>query len=232
MQNKKIIKQEPKESAQIKRDYELPPVLEQKHSNTGMRAGDFDILKAATSDLFRKPKDTYDPYADFDPNFDPLKPMKEEGKSLREMMKEKMEKMDKVESVEDRKARLKAQRDLIIKQKQETRETELKEARDGNSDNQYSNSLFKDFLALDKKVNQQEQKKKHTHEVEKENHVDIKKEEEDNEAQVIQSKVIKKDMKSLFEESDEEDEAKKKADEKARLERSKKIIKNLTDEGN
>ena len=133
-----------------------------------MRAADYDILKAATSDLFKKaPKDTYDPYADFDPNFDPLKPMKEEGKSLRELMKEKMEKMDKVETVDDRKARLKAQRDLIIKQKQETRKTELTNELEGNSDNKYSNNLFNDFLALDKKVNQQEQKKKNAVVVEK-----------------------------------------------------------------
>lgn len=120
-QSKKILKQEPKEFAQVRRDYDLPPVMEQKHSNAGMRAADLDILKAATSDLFKKQRDTYDPYADFDPENDPLKPMKEEGKSLREMMKEKMEKMEKAEAVDDRKARLKAQRDLLIKQKQEER---------------------------------------------------------------------------------------------------------------
>ena len=124
--NKKILKQEPKETTQIKRDYDLPPVMEQKHSNAGMRAADLDILKAATNDLFKKQRDTYDPYSDFDPSYDPLKPMKaEEGKSLRELMKEKMEKMEKVESVDDRKTRLKAQRDLLIKQKQDVRQTEL-----------------------------------------------------------------------------------------------------------
>lgn len=230
--NKKILKQEPKETTQIKRDYDLPPVMEQKHSNAGMRAADLDILKAATNDLFKKQRDTYDSYSDFDPSYDPLKPMKaEEGKSLRELMKEKMEKMEKVESVDDRKTRLKAQRDLLIKQKQDVRQTELKEARDGKSTNEYSNNLFKDLLALDKKVNLQEQKKRNTTVNENKEERENLKDDEDQEAQVIQTRAVKKDMKSLFEDSDEETEAKKIKDEKARLERHRKIIKNLTEEG-
>ena len=64
------------------------------------------------------------------------------------------------ESVQDRAARLKKQRDLIVKQKQEKLNLELQEAREGQSDNKYSNNLLKDLLAIDKKVNQQEQKKK------------------------------------------------------------------------
>lgn len=77
----------------------------------------------------------------------------------------------------------------------------------------------------------QEQKKKHLVNEKKHDHDDNQRDLEDQEAQPIQSKVVKKDMKSLFEDSDDESEAKKVADEKARLERHKKIIKNITEEG-
>lgn len=69
------------------------------------------------------------------------------------------ESKDLKESVQDRTARLKKQRDLIIKQKQDKLNQELQEAREGKTDNKYSNSLLKDLLAIDKKVNQQEHKK-------------------------------------------------------------------------
>jgi len=216
----------------IKRDMDLPPVM-QSHKDANLMAGDYDILKEATNDLFRKKKDPhYDPYADFDPGVDEFKQDQGEQKSMRKLMEEKMKKMNEVESVEDRKARLKAQRDLIVKMKQEERDKELQEAREGKSDNKYSNNLFKDLLALDKKVNQQEQKKKHDQNknpaVLKVEDYDENSDDESKEKQ----KEVKKDMKSLFEDSDEEDQKKKEDELKARQERQKQIMKQIAQESN
>lgn len=149
---------------------------------------------------------------------------------MQELMKEKLEKMKDIEAPDDRKARLKAQRDLLIKQKQEERQNELKDAKEGKSDNKYSNKLFQDFLAIDKKVSKQEAKKKELMKKKSEDSPEAKPQ-EDDEAEVI-SKPKKKDMKSLFEDSDEENEAKKKEDEKARLERQRMVMKQAAEESN
>lgn len=107
--------------------YDLPPVSTGPKTGA-MMANDYDILKAASSNLFQKPKKdpSYDAYND-DANFDPWnKPKEEEGKSLRELMREKInnantppkeEVKDGKETVEQRKARLKAQRDLLVQKK-------------------------------------------------------------------------------------------------------------------
>lgn len=214
--------------------HDLPPVSMGGRNGATM-AADYDILKAASNDLFKKDKvkNTYDPYAD-DANFDPWnKPKEGEGKSMKELMKEKMEKMEKekVEPVDDRKARLKAQRDLLVQKKKQEMHNELKDAREGKTDNKYSNNLFKEFLSLDKKVSQQEEKKKRS-QVKKDDSPEIKPQ-EDNESQPIPSKNSKKDMKSLFDDSDDEDAAKsKEAEIKARQERQRQIMKQIAKEGN
>lgn len=205
-----------------------------------MMAADYDILKAASNDIFGKKKknDTYDPYAD-EPNFDSWNKKPEgEGKSMRELMAEKMNKMgptkkkeeekSNVESVEERKARLKAQREALLKKKQEEREKELQEAREGKSDNKYSNNLFKEFLALDKKVSKQEQMKRGNDKPKAES-PEIKPE-EDDEATPISTKQPKKDMASLFDDSDDDAEVKKKAEEQARRERALKVMKEAAKE--
>lgn len=140
------------------------------------------------------------------------------------------------ESVQDRAARLKKQRDLIVKQKQEKLNLELQEAREGQSDNKYSNNLLKDLLAIDKKVNQQEQKKKKVA-MPKEDVLEVDNFEEDDEAQPMdkpknQPKAVKKDMKSLFADSDDEEETKKQEELKARQERQRNVMKQLVKEGN
>jgi hypothetical protein len=215
----------------INLDYDLPPVSQQKRSG-GMLGSDYDILKAASNDLFKKDKkkDTYDPYAD-EPDFDPWNKQKEsEEKSMRELMKEKMEKMSDVESVEDRKARLRAQRDLIVQQKKKEMHEELKDAREGKTDNKYSNNLFKDLMALDKKVSQQEEQKKRSTRPKKDDSPEIKPQ-EDDEAQPMPGKAPKKDMKSLFDSDDEDTEEKKKQEELARRERARQVMKQAAEEG-
>jgi hypothetical protein len=209
--------------------YDLPPVMG-KNASGGMRAADYDILKAASNEMFKKDrkKDTYDPYAD-EPDFDPWnKPKQEEGKSMRELMKEKMEKMKDVEAPDDRKARLQAQRDILVKQKQLDRREELVESKQGKSENKYSNKLFEDFLALDKKVTKEQKKKEISSKVGKDS-PDIKPQ-EDNEAEEVSTKPGKKDMKSLFDDSDEEDN--KAQLEKERKERQREIMKQAASENN
>lgn len=213
-----------------KMTYDLPPVSSDKKSGS-MMAADYDILKAASSDLFGKKKDkTYDPYAD-EPNFDSWnKKSDEEGKSMRELMKEKMDKMHTTskpepelkESMEERKARLKAQRDLLVKQKQEQMQKELLESREGKTDNKYSNNLFKELMTLDKKVTAQEAKKKKVPHPQSDS-PDLKPN-EDDESEVIEPKKPKKDMRSLFDDSDD-DEEKKKAEDAARKERYRQVMK-------
>lgn len=106
-------------------------------------------------------------------------------------------------------------------------ESELKDAREGKTDNKYSNNLFKDLMALDKKVTQQEAKKK---KVNNKSESPEFKPEEDNEAQDITPKQVKKDMKSLFNDSDEDDNSKKEAEDKARRERHKLIMKQMAND--
>lgn len=215
----------------VSKNYDLPPVMEKKLVTHGMASADYDILKAASSDLFKKKKDTSDPYAEADLEFEPLH--SKEHKTMRQLMEEKLKKegpASTVESVEDRKARLRAQRDLLLKQKEQERKIELEQARDGQTNNKYSNSLFNDLLALDKKVNQQENKKKHVSDHSKrETEVPEVKPSEDDEAEIIPQRVVKKDMKSLFADSDDENEEKKQAENKARQQRNKQIIKNIID---
>jgi hypothetical protein len=215
-----------------KMTYDLPPVSNDKKSGS-MMAADYDILKAASSDLFGKKKDkTYDPYAD-EPNFDSWnKKSDEEGKSMRELMKEKMDKMHTTtkqepelkESMEERKARLKAQRDLLVKQKQDQMQKELLESREGKTDNKYSNNLFKELMSLDKNVTAQEAKKKKIAHP-KSDSPDLKPN-EDDESEVIEPKKPKKDMRSLFDDSDD-DEEKKKAEDVARKERYRQVMKQV-----
>jgi hypothetical protein len=211
--------------------YDLPPVSNEKKS-AGMVAVDYDILRAASNDLFTKKKDHgYDPYAD-EPNFDSWnKKSDEEGKSMRELMKEKMDRMkptvvlesDMKESVEERKARLQAHRDLLVKNKQEQMSKELQESREGKTENKYSNNLFKELMSLDKKVTAKEEKKKQAF-YPKTDSPDIKPK-EDDEAEVMESKKTKKDMKSLFDDSDDDEEEKKRVEEAARKERYVQVLK-------
>jgi hypothetical protein len=226
---------EPKVDPSIKRaEMDLPPVSQQRNHNGNMMAGDMDILKAASSDMFKKDKH-YDPYADFDPLNDPFKQKDDDKVSMKELMKRKLEKADdpNVEKVDDRKARLKAQRDLLVKKKQEERDDELKDARDGKTENQYSNNLLKDLLALDKKVNAQEQKKKFDVDRKKPQQEVLQVDDFDDDMPAAkQQPKPKKDMKSLFDDSDDEEELKKQSDLKARQERQKNVMKQLIQEGN
>ena len=216
--------------------YDLPPVSNQRKAG-GMMAADYDILREASNDIFgkNKNKNTYDPYAD-DVSFDPWnKKPKEEGKSMSEMMKEKLSKMNQKEdkkegeegkeSAEERKARLIAQRNKIVQQKKEAMEKELKEARDGKSENKYSNNLFNELMSLDKKVSQKEAKKKKVVKVEEKPEV---KPNEDDEAQPMAQKKPKKDMHSLFDDSDDDDKAKEEAE---RKERMRKVMREMASEG-
>lgn len=139
-------------------------------------------------------KSTYDPYAD-EVDFNPWnKDTQNEGKTMAELMKAKLAKMDNgekkkeeegKESIEARKARMIAQRELIVKQKQEKMNKELEEAREGKTDNKYSNNLFKELMSLDKKVNQKEAMKKG---VKQKEGSTVVKPNEDDEAQPISSK--------------------------------------------
>ena len=213
--------------------FDLPPVSQNKKSG-GMLAADMDILKAASSDLFKKnQKKDYDPYTD-DADFGAWnKKQENSGKTMAELMKAKLEKMSSNEAPkveknpdpEDRKARLKAQRDRIVKLKQEEMKKELEDARQGNTDNKYSNNLFKELMSLDKKVTQQEAKKKKPG-VKKTDSPEVKPS-EDDEAEVISSQPKKKDMASLFDD-DSDDEEKKKKEDAARKERYRQVMKNMT----
>lgn len=240
-----MIKVESKQDQTVKRDMDLPPVTQ--HRDPAMMGADYDILKAASQDIFAKDKSKhYDPYADFDPTDDPFKQDDTEKLSMRELMQKKLQghptKTEEAattgESVEDRKARLKAQRDLILKKKQEERDKELQEARDGKSDNKYSNNLLKDLLALDKKVNAQEEKKKNDVDKKRKPVAEVLQVDDfDEEAEEIKPKGVnkptpKKDMKSLFDSDDDEEELKKKADLKARQERQKQAMKQIINEEN
>lgn len=235
-----MIKVEPKEDQTAKRNpMDLPPVMQQRKVDSGMLAADMDILKAASSDMFKKDH-SYDPYADFDPSNDPFKQKSEsDGMSMQELMKKKLEKMEEVKvpkqdvDVDDRKARLKAQRDLLIEKKKKERQKELDEARDGNTENQYSNNLLKDLLALDKKVNAQEQKKKaDTQKRQEQPQPEFLQVDDFDEDDAVKPKNVKKDMKSLFDDSDDDEEKKKQADIKARQQRQKNVMKQLIQEGN
>lgn len=113
---KNVIKVEPIQEQRQPMD--LPPVMQQRHVDHEMMAADMDILKASTQQILKKEKH-YDPYADFDPQNDPFKQKESEQLSMHELMKKKLDKIEDTnkESVEDRKARLKAQRDMIVKKK-------------------------------------------------------------------------------------------------------------------
>ena len=100
---------------------------------------------------------------------------------------------------------------------------ELEEAREGNTENKYSNNLFKELMSLDKKVNQKEAQKKQGRD---KNDFEDPKPKEDDEAQVLGAKKPKKDMHSLFD-SDDEDTEKAEAD---RKERHRKIMKQMAQE--
>lgn len=211
--------------------YDLPPVSMQK--NAGAMAADYDILREASNDIFgkNKKKSTYDPYAD-DIDFEPWN-KKEEGqaKTMAEMLKEKLSKMNNgeekkeeeegKESLEERKKRLIAHRKNIVEQKKAAMDQELKDAREGNSDNKYSNNLFKELMSLDKKVNQKQAKKS----VVKKDDFEVKPK-EDDEAQVLGGAKPRKDMQSLFD-SDDEDKEK---EEKERKERHRKIMQQMAQE--
>ncbi|CAI2364461.1 unnamed protein product [Moneuplotes crassus] len=239
---KKIIKEKKREEPVIdphkpgEAMYDLPPVSKTK--NAAMMAADVDILREASNDIFGKNKkqSTYDPYAD-DIDFDPWN-KKEEGKpkTMAEMLKEKLNKMgggqedkedkkeeDGKESIEDRKKRLLEYRQNIVKKKQDEMNKELKDARDGNTDNKYSNNLFKELMSLDKKVNQKEAKKKQ--EVYKDDFEDSKPK-EDDEAEVLGTKKPRRDMHSLFD-SDDDDKEKEEVE---RKERHRKIMKEMAQE--
>lgn len=237
--NKKIIKEnntqqplvDPNKPAEA--TYDLPPVTRGK--NAAMMAADVDILREASNDIFGKgkPASTYDPYAD-DIDFEPWN-KKEEGqaKTMAQMLKDKLSKMgaskedhkqqeDQKESIEQRKQRLLEHRKNIVKQKQEAMKKELEEAREGNTDNKYSNNLFKEFMSLDRKVTQKEAKKKHQMDKEAEE----PKPKEDDVAEVLGSKKPKRDMHSLFD-SDDDDKEKEEAE---RKERHRKIMKQMAQE--
>ena len=82
-------------------------------------------------------------------------------------MKEKREKTElmiegkkQVESVEERKKRLQAQRDLLVKQKQEKREKELEEFKEKTTKKE---DLHKELLEMDKKIQAKDKVKQSKH---------------------------------------------------------------------
>lgn len=104
-----------------------------------------------------------------------IKKKEEDGKSLKDMLKEKREENEKVigskqpqpqgESVEERKKRLFAQRDLILKMKNEKREKELEEF---NQKTQNKQDLHKELMDIDKKVKAKQLQKEGSMQVEDE----------------------------------------------------------------
>lgn len=226
-----MIKAAPKEDPNVKRDMDLPPLMQKRNMDPNLYSADLDIMKEASADILKKnnPDKHYDPYADFDN--DPFKVDDTEKLSMRQLMQQKLKTMENVEAVDDRKTRLKAQRDLLVKKKQEVREKELEAARKGESDNMYSNNLFNDLLALDKKVNAKEKSKK-SEAVKKQPQEVLQVDDFDDfdDKPKAQPKQVKKDMKSLFDDSDEDIELKKDIELKARQQRQKNILKQLIHE--
>ena len=88
---KKVIKAQ-NEEMEVKREMDLPPVMQQRHGDGKTMNADFDFIKEASSDLFKKERmeHDFDSYADFDPTNDPFKQDKKEELSMRQLMAQKM----------------------------------------------------------------------------------------------------------------------------------------------
>ncbi len=136
--------------------YDLPPVMKQR-TGGGFDMGGFDMKPGAGS---------FDPYA----GSIGKTAQKEEGKSLKDMMREKRMVTEKAiegkqpppgqaqsssvqETIEARKARLRAQRDLMAQLKKDKLEKELKEF---NSKTTTKHDLHRELLEMDKNIKKKE----------------------------------------------------------------------------
>lgn len=89
---KKVIKA-PIENAEVKKDMDLPPVMQHRHAGGNMIDADYDFMKEASSDILKKKErieHNFDSYADFDPSYDPFKQDKKEELSMKQLMAQKM----------------------------------------------------------------------------------------------------------------------------------------------
>ena len=131
--------------------YDLPPL--------GMKKGgafDSDILRQqheAIQKGLKSMDEELDSYSSHLPKADPF-----EGKSMSEVLREKREATDKIlestkqnqqESVEERRQRLRAHRDTLLRQKNDQRQNDLEDFKSKASN---KNDLFRELKEMDSKI--------------------------------------------------------------------------------